>query len=40
MEKMHGGGHMTAAGLQRKDATVEELYDELIVALNEYLKGD
>ena len=30
MEAMHGGGHMTAAATQRKDATVKELKEELI----------
>ena len=29
MEAMHGGGHMTAAATQRKDATVKELKEEL-----------
>ena len=40
LEKMHGGGHMTAAGLQRKDITVNKLETELISALDEYFKGD
>ena len=39
MEKMHGGGHMTAAGGQYKDGNVEELKAQLIEKLNEYLKG-
>lgn len=36
MEKMHGGGHMTAAGLQRKDERVEDLKAELLEILKEY----
>ena len=40
MEKMHGGGHMTAAGLQRKDTTVAKLHNELLSVLDEYFKGD
>ena len=40
LEKMHGGGHMTAAGLQRKDTTVAKLENELLVALDEYFKGE
>ena len=40
LEKMHGGGHMTAAGLQRKDTSVKELKYELINALDDYFKGE
>lgn len=40
LEKMHGGGHMTAAGLQRKDTSVPKLEAELLSALDEYFKGD
>jgi len=40
MEKMHGGGHMTAAGLQRKDTTVNRVSNELINVLNELYKGE
>lgn len=40
MEKMNGGGHMTAAGLQRKDTTVAKIEAELLNALDEYFKGD
>ena len=40
LEKMNGGGHMTAAGLQRKDTTVAKLEAELLQALDEYFKGD
>ena len=36
LEKMNGGGHMSAAGLQRKDTSVEELEEELIKVLDEY----
>lgn len=38
MEKMNGGGHMYAAGLQRKDVSIKEIYDELIEVIKEYLK--
>lgn len=37
LEKMNGGGHMTAAGLQRKDVSVVDLKNELIGVLEEYL---
>lgn len=37
LEKMNGGGHMTAAGLQRKDTDVEYLKNELIKELDRYL---
>lgn len=40
MEKMNGGGHMTAAGLQRKDTTVAKVENELLNVLDEYFKGD
>ena len=39
LEKMNGGGHMTAAGLQRKNVLVTDLKKELIGVLNEYLKN-
>ena len=38
MEKMGGGGHFTGAALQRKDATVKDLEDELLNCLDEYMK--
>lgn len=37
LEKMNGGGHMTAAGLQRKDTLVSDLKNELMNVLEEYL---
>ncbi len=40
MEKMNGGGHMSAAGLQRRDTTVEKVEEELIQVLNEYFEGE
>ncbi len=40
LEKMNGGGHMTAAGLQRKDTTVEKIELELLKVLNEYMTGE
>lgn len=38
MEKMDGGGHMTAAGLQRKDVSVAKLENELLNVLDDYFK--
>ena len=38
MEAMHGGGHMTAAATQRKDATVKELKEELIHIIEQQKK--
>lgn len=40
MEKLNGGGHMTAAGLQSKEYGVKELERMLKEALDEYLKGE
>lgn len=40
MEKMHGGGHMTAAALQREHEKVENLKKELIQGINEYFKEE
>ena len=40
LEKMNGGGHMTAAGLQRKDTSVAKVSNELMSVLDEYFKGD
>lgn len=39
LEKMGGGGHMTAAGLQTKLHSQEEVYEMLINSLNEYLES-
>lgn len=36
LEKMHGGGHMMAAGLQRSDTSVEKVEEELVGVLDEY----
>ena len=38
MERMHGGGHFTAAALQREHSSVQELRSELIRTLDEYFK--
>ena len=35
MEKMHGGGHFSAAALERENCTVEELQKELLSILRE-----
>lgn len=37
MEEMSGGGHFGAAALQRKDASVEEVHEELLVTIDKYL---
>lgn len=37
MEKMNGGGHKTAAGLQRKDSDIDSLKKELETVLRDYL---
>ncbi|MDO5440665.1 MAG: DHH family phosphoesterase [Erysipelotrichaceae bacterium] len=37
LEKMNGGGHMTVAGLQRKNVLVTDLKNELLGVLEEYL---
>jgi len=39
LEKMNGGGHMTAAGVQSADLSVEQLEDELLKKLDEYFEG-
>ncbi len=40
MEKMHGGGHMTAAAMQREKTKVNNLKEELLIAIDEYLKEE
>ena len=35
MEKMHGGGHFSAAALERKDCTIESVYQELLNVIKE-----
>lgn len=40
LEKMGGGGHMRAAGLQRSDTTVARVENELYTVLEKYLKGE
>ena len=40
LEKMNGGGHMTAAGLQRKDTTVSKVENELLNVIDEYYKQE
>ena len=37
LEKMNGGGHMTAAGLQRKNTLVTDLKNELLIVLRDYM---
>lgn len=40
MEKMGGGGHMTAAALQRKKCSIPDLRDELLKTLDAYFKEE
>ncbi|MGI6608018.1 MAG: DHH family phosphoesterase [Erysipelotrichaceae bacterium] len=39
MEKMGGGGHFNAAGLQRTNTSLKALKDELILIIEEYKQG-
>ena len=38
MEKMQGGGHMTAAAMQRPRTDIEEVRKELIDTIEEYFR--
>lgn len=38
LEKMNGGGHFSAAGLQRSDSSVSELYEELKACIEQYMQ--
>lgn len=40
MEKMHGGGHMTAAAMQRSRTSLDSVKKELIQAIEEYKKEE
>ena len=40
LEKLGGGGHFTAAGLQRTDTTVAAVEGDLLKAINEFLEGE
>lgn len=40
MEKMHGGGHMTAAAMQRSRTSVEAIRKELLEAIDAYWKEE
>jgi c-di-AMP phosphodiesterase-like protein len=37
MEKMSGGGHFTAAALQRENSSVEEVFSELEMVIEQWL---
>ena len=39
LEKMGGGGHYNAAGLQRSSSNVKEIRQELLKAIEEYQQG-
>ena len=38
MEKMHGGGHFSAAALQRDDTSVAQVDEELRAMIDQYLE--
>ncbi|NLM14179.1 MAG: phosphoesterase [Epulopiscium sp.] len=38
MEKLGGGGHQTVAGAQFSNTSIDEVYDKLIEAIDEYLE--
>jgi c-di-AMP phosphodiesterase-like protein len=38
MEKLGGGGHHTMAGAQFENASVDEIYERLCDAIDEYMK--
>ena len=40
MEQLHGGGHMTAAGMQAKDVSTAKMEADLMKVLDEYFKGE
>ena len=39
-EKMGGGGHMTAAAMQRPKTSIQDIMDELTKTLDEYWKEE
>lgn len=39
LEKMGGGGHLTAAGMQVKDGSLSDMYTNLIKCIDEYLES-
>ena len=40
MENMNGGGHMTAAAVQRSKCSLDTLKEELLAAIHDYNKED
>lgn len=40
MEKMHGGGHMTAAAMQRPKTSIESVRKELLAAIDAYTEEE
>jgi len=40
MENMHGGGHMTAAAMQRPKCSIDDLRKELIDVLENYFREE
>ena len=40
LEKLGGGGHMTIAGAQLKDITIEEARERISMVIQEYLNEE
>lgn len=40
MERMHGGGHMTAAAMQRSRCSIDDLKQELLQTIDQYFKEE
>ena len=40
MERMHGGGHMTAAAVQRPKTSIESMRKELLDAIDDYMETE
>ena len=40
MERMHGGGHMTAAAMQRNRCSIDDLRQELLENIEQYFRED
>ena len=39
LEKMGGGGHLTAAGMQVRDGSLSDMYANLVKCIDEYLES-
>ncbi len=40
MEKMHGGGHMTASAMQRPEMSIDDVEQELLMFIKEYIEEE